>query len=122
YMRPYWFTLGIQEYADHEEDLPLDQHDLLGLIAPRHVYVASASEDHGADPKGEFLAAWHAGKIYNLFGLQGLDCPEEFPAPGTTLHSGAIAYHLRQGGHALTYYDWVRYLDYADSILKGIKK
>ena len=122
YMRPYWFSLGIQEYADREADLPLDQYDLLGLIAPRNVYIASGSEDHGADPKGEFLSAWHAGKIYRLFGLKGLEVPEEFPEAGTTIHNGVIAYHLRKGGHALTYYDWERYLDYADLIFERNRK
>lgn len=114
YWRPFWYSLGIQEYADREFELPVDQHELVGMIAPRSVYIASASEDYGADPKGEFLAAWHAGKIYELYGLKGLDCPEEYPAPGTILQSGSIAYHLRPGKHSFTFYDWQRYFDYAD--------
>ena len=119
YWRPFWYSLGIQEYADREMELPVDQHELIGMIAPRLVYVASASEDFGADPKGEFLAAWHAGKIYELFGLKGLKGPAEFPAPGTDLHDGSIGYHLRPGKHAFTFYDWQRYLDYADLHLRG---
>ena len=118
YFRPFWYSLGIQEYADDEFNLPVDQHELIGMIAPRAVYIASASEDFGADPKGEFLAAWHAGKIYNLFGLKGLECEEKYPEPGTTLQTGSIAYHLREGRHALTFYDWERYLDYADKVVK----
>ena len=117
YFRPFWYSLGVQEYGDDEFNLPVDQHELIGMIAPRAVYIASGSEDFGADPKGEFLAAWHAGKIYNLFGLKGLECPEEFPAPGTTLQEGMIAYHLRPGPHAFLYYDWERYLDYADKVI-----
>lgn len=119
YYRPYWYSLGIQEYADRETELPVDQHELIGMIAPRLVYVASASEDYGADPKGEFLAAWHAGKTYNLFGLSGLECPEEYPVPGTVLHSGSIGFHLRPGKHAFTTWDWDRYFDFADKHLKG---
>ncbi|MBQ6596773.1 MAG: hypothetical protein IJH79_04390 [Lentisphaeria bacterium] len=119
YWRPFWYSLGIQEYAEREMELPVDQHELIGMIAPRRVYVASASEDFGADPKGEFLAAWHAGKIFELFGLKGLEGPAEFPAPDTVLHSGSIGYHLRPGKHAFTFYDWQRYLDYADLHLKG---
>ena len=119
YWRPFWYSLGILEYAEREMELPVDQHELIGMIAPRLVYVASASEDFGADPKGEFLAAWHAGKIYELFGLKGLEGPAEFPAPDTVLHSGSIGYHLRPGKHDFTFYDWQRYLDYADLHLRG---
>lgn len=114
YWRPFWYSLGIQEYADREFELPVDQHELIGMIAPRLVYIGSASEDYGADPKGEFLAAWHAGRIYELYGLKGLDCPEKYPAPGTILHTGAVGYHLRSGPHAFTFYDWQRYFEYAD--------
>lgn len=118
YFRPFWYSLGIQEYADDEFNLPVDQHELIGMIAPRAVYIASASDDFGADPKGEFLAAWHAGKVYELFGLKGLDCPEEFPEPDTVIQNGSIAYHLRPGKHSLTFYDWERYLDYADKVVR----
>lgn len=117
YWRPFWYSMGIFDYADREFELPVDQHELIGMIAPRHVYIASASEDYGADPKGEFLAAWHAGKIYGLYGLGGLECPEEYPEPGTVLHSGDIGYHLRKGPHSFTEYDWMRYFDYADAHL-----
>ena len=118
YYHPYWFSLGVFDYADREAELPVDQHELIGMIAPRLVYVASASEDHGADPKGEFLAAWHAGRIYELFGLKGLEGPAEFPAPETVMQTGSIAYHLRPGKHDITFYDWLRYLDYADQKIK----
>lgn len=117
YWRPYWLSLGAQEYCEREEELPVDQHELIGMIAPRLVYIASASDDPGADPKGEFLAAWHAGKIYSLFGLDGLQCPEELPPCGTVLHAGSIAYHLRKGEHGITEEDWKHYLDYADKML-----
>ena len=114
FWRPFWYTLGVQEYAEREWEFPVDQHELIGMIAPRLVYIGSASEDHGADPKGEFLAAFHAGKVYELFGLQGLPGSGEYPAPGTKYHSGAIAYHLREGAHSLTLEDYKNYFDYAD--------
>jgi hypothetical protein len=85
---------------------------LLGLIAPRPIYIASATKDSLADPKGEFLTAVHAEPIYQLFGLPGIDTSHWPPAPDTPIGK-TIGYHLRTGGHAITKYDWQQYLEFA---------
>jgi hypothetical protein len=106
-----------RDYVDREDELPFDQHMLLGLIAPRPVYIASATKDLLADPKGEFLTAVHAEPIYRLFGLRGIDT-STLPPPDRPIGQ-TVGYHLRTGDHAITKYDWQEFLSFADRQFKN---
>lgn len=110
---PHWFCDNFHKYDNQEDKLPIDQHMLLSLIAPRPVYVASASEDQWADPTGEYLSLYHAGSVYNLFGLNKF-ISDRSPEINQPRMIGNIGYHIRSGKHNLTLYDWERYLDFAD--------
>jgi acetyl esterase/lipase len=110
---PHWFCRNYRRFNGNEDALPVDQHMLMSLVAPRLLYVSSADEDLWADPRGEFLGAKHAGPVYRLLGTSGLES-EFMPALENPVQAGRIGYHIRRGGHGLEHYDWLRYLDFAD--------
>jgi acetyl esterase/lipase len=110
---PHWFAGNYNAFADREEALPIDQHMLLALVAPRALYVASADDDLWADPRGEFLAQVHASPVYALWG----DPPfKDMPPLNKPVVAGRRGYHVRSGGHNLTPYDWDRFVDFADQL------
>ena len=120
----YWYCGNFAKYAGHEAELPFDQHELIALMAPRPVYVTSGSGDSWSDPRGEFLSAAEAAEVYEFLGLPGLRSgdgssglplgPDGMPPVWEPLQGGLVGYHLRQGPHALTAWDWARMLDFAD--------
>jgi pimeloyl-ACP methyl ester carboxylesterase len=114
---PHWFCSKFKEYSNKEDDLPVDQHELIGLIAPRAVAVGSASEDKWADPRGEFLSVVEAAPVYKLFGHQGLGTTT-MPGIGDAVHGDRAHYHIRAGKHNLIVEDWQHYWDFADRLWK----
>jgi hypothetical protein len=109
----YWFCGKFHRYSGQEAQLPIDQHQLIALLAPRAVAVGSADEDLWADPRGEFLGLAHASPVHGLYGQPAID-PEEMPPLNRPLNRGRRHYHIRPGGHNLRPLDWGYYMDFAD--------
>ena len=110
---PFWFCRNYEKYAGREDSLPFEQYQLLACVAPRPLYVSSASQDDWADPRSEFLSCAMLDPAYALFGLPALGS-DQMPQPGGRIASGRVGYHLRPGTHYLSRYDWARVMRFMD--------
>jgi hypothetical protein len=111
---PYWFCPNYRQYANNEDNLPVDQHMLIALIAPRAVYVASAAEDFWADPKGQYLALKEAQPVFNLYEIK-TNLPKEMPEVNQQIIRSQTGFHNREGKHNMTTYDWQQFIKFADA-------
>ncbi|MFW5644530.1 MAG: alpha/beta hydrolase family protein [Bacteroidota bacterium] len=117
---PHWFNDNFIFYNENETELPVDQHMLLATIAPRFLYVTSAEKDGWADPYGEQLSTYLAGKVWEKIYNQQVYVPREPRPVNYPVKRGYVGYHIRSGKHDITPYDWEQFLDFAD--LKFRKK
>ena len=108
--RKYWFVPAFKDYVQNDVNMPFDQHQLMSLIFPRLLYVASASLDVNADPTGEFLATKLASQVW---GQDGLSSNEQFPPINTGIGNKAVRYFLREGRHNFTSENWDDLLEFA---------
>ncbi|QRR01285.1 dienelactone hydrolase family protein [Dyadobacter sandarakinus] len=111
---PHWFNNNYKQYNDNEQALPVDQHMLIALMAPRPVYATNATKDLWADPTGTFLAIKHAEPVFALY-KQPSHLPAVPPAPDTPVTRPPLGYHNRTGVHDLTFFDWAQFVRFADA-------
>jgi hypothetical protein len=112
----HWMAGNFIKYAGPltVDDLPVDQHELVALCAPRPVLISSGTLEQGdgwVDAKGMFLAAAEAGPVYELLGARGLSTGE-FPPVGTPLTGGEVAFRQHEGGHT-TGPNWPTFIEFA---------
>ena len=109
---PHWFCKKFNDYE--EENIKVDQHCLLALIAPRPIYVTSAENDPGTDPCGQFMALQMSQPAYDIYGVQHTELVSHPPLDDPIIDW--LAYHFRQGQHSVNEYDWEQFIKWADKI------
>jgi hypothetical protein len=108
---PHWFAPAYAAYADHETDAPVDQHELLALIAPRPMLLGNGWNDVWSDPNGAFRAALGATPVYQLHGAKGLTQT----GLGDEHAHGDIDWWIRPGAHGVRKADWAAFLTFLDA-------
>ena len=114
---PHWFAKNYKKFNKNEAVLPVDQHMLIAAIAPRPLYATNATKDLWADPTGTFLSLKNAENVYALYGIKS-NLPGDPPAVNQPIVNSQMAYHMRQGQHNLTSYDWGNFIKFANVHLR----
>lgn len=107
---PHWFSPAYAAYADREKDIPIDQHQLVALVAPRPLMLGNGWKDVWSDPNGAFRAAAGADAVYKLLGAKGLTQAGLKDRP----NGGELEYFIRPGGHGVRVTDWDEMLNFLD--------
>jgi len=127
----HWFDGEFLRYGGplNAGDLPVDNHELIALSAPRPLFIAGGSDvgdgyanpngDAWADTHGMFLAEVAAAPVYRLMGAKDLGTTE-FPKMGTALTSGDLGFQQHDGGH-LAEPSWPYFLEFASRYLHVAK-
>ena len=108
----YWFAPTYQDYAFKVDELPVDGHMLLSMLAPRPTLLITGSKDTWSDPKGEWVSAQAAKKVWELYGLSGPVASEEPPL--ATPVWGDLSYFMHDGEHTVLPPDYDVILDFLD--------
>lgn len=109
---PHWFCPRYNDYADNEENLPVDQHFLISLIAPRFVCCGLAERDKWAGLGSQYLSYVLATPAWQLFGKKGLLHPQRMIETGDSFCEGEAGIYMRPHTHYLSRYDWNKYIDF----------
>lgn len=113
----YQFAPNYLEYSTHLEDFPFDAHALVAMIAPRPILLQTGNTDYWSDPKGEFIAAQEASKVYQLFGENGPENNEMPPAGDTSLIHNQLGYYMHDGGHGTIPSDYPVFIQFMKEFL-----
>jgi hypothetical protein len=101
---PYWFHPRFAQFIGRVERLPLDQHTVKALVAPRALLSTEALGDLWANPEGTQVTYLAAREVYRFLKVEE-----------------RIGIWFREGEHEHSLADWQAMLDFADWQLLGKK-
>ena len=99
----HWFNSVFQGF-ENVYQLPVDQHQLASLVAPRSLLLTSGYEDYGTNPEGMYVAYVGASKVYEFLGS-----------------TGKMGVAFRPGGHSFNQEDLEHLLSFADLQFRGVE-
>ena len=88
-------------YVGRWNDMPVDQHEMIALMAPRKMFITGGNQEVWEDVKGGFAAAIAAEPVYNLLGKKGVNTVEMPPIEQPIVY-GEIGYYQHNGAHTYT--------------------
>ena len=94
--------------AKTANDIPVDAHQLIALVAPRWVFISygipEKGDAHWLDHEGSYMAAIAAGPVFRLLGARDLGEKHgyrtaQMPPVNVGLLGGELAWRQHDGGH-----------------------
>lgn len=117
----HWMAGNFIKYgADNltADDLPIDQHELIALCAPRACFISGGSynADKWQDVTGMFISTSKASPVYELLGKKGIGT-DVLPVMDYGLLDGNLVYRQHHGGHEAGP-NWPFFLDFFERTIK----
>jgi hypothetical protein len=112
----HWMAGNFLKYATSDakfgaktpNDLPVESHELIALVAPRLAFISYGNPAAGdalwLDQQGSYMATIAAGRAWTLLGARDLGRGNDYrtavkPPIGTNLLDGELAWRQHEGGH-----------------------
>ena len=114
---PHWFSDSFVPFGDcNEAKLPIDQHLLVALVAPRPLFDGEGDQDKWANFDNALRSLQGADKVYKFLGGKGLigGGVVRGDEPFTDANCGDLVQYRRDEKHVLNRDYWRRILDFAD--------
>jgi hypothetical protein len=113
---PHWFSDSFAQFNDHETRLPVDQHLLVALVAPRPLLDIAGLQDKWANYESALETLRAAAPVYELLGKPGVAGEGVVVAPAkiTTENAGTLLQYRRDTKHLIDQGYWEAILDFAD--------
>lgn len=116
---PHWFADSFTAFDNNERKLPVDQHLLIALVAPRPLFDTEGIQDKWANYSSGFRAIQAADEVYKFLGSKGMvgDAPADVNTDVRGDEVGTLVQYRLDTVHTLTKDYWKGILDYADGHL-----